>query len=130
MVLPNFLHLLNPPLALFVAVAPRLIDGVYKRFGAGGLLALPFVCLTLEKVTYDSFLAIRGYDMEAEQDAREKASGKASNAYGGFPSGGAQLPNLSLVAVRGEQDRLVLTWFGDEPREPPGPGACTTASAE
>jgi hypothetical protein len=60
MVLPNFLHLLNPPLALFVAVAPRLIDGVYKRFGAGGLLALPFVCLTLEKVTYDSFLAIRG----------------------------------------------------------------------
>ena len=44
----------------------------------------------------NTLAAARGYDLEAEQDKR------GGNAHGDFPSGGAALPNLSLIPVRCE----------------------------
>ena len=77
------------------------------------------VTLTLEKVSYDTLAAARGYDLEAEHEAKVAAAG--GNLHGGFPSGGAALPNCSLIPVRGEQDRLILSWLGDRPRGEPVP---------
>ena len=77
------------------------------------------VTLTLEKVSYDTLAAARGYDLEAEHEAKVAAAG--GTLHGGFPSGGAALPNCSLIPVRGEQDRLILSWLGDRPRGEPVP---------
>jgi hypothetical protein len=41
------------------------------------------------------------------------------NPHGEFPSGGAKLPSFSLIAVRGEEDRLIIPLLGDEPRKTP-----------
>tara|TARA_B110001469_G_scaffold82312_1_gene77850 strand:+ start:317 stop:469 length:153 start_codon:yes stop_codon:yes gene_type:complete len=30
---------------------------------------------------------------------------------------GAKLPSFSLIGVRGEEDRLIITMLGDEPRK-------------
>ena len=31
---------------------------------------------------------------------------------------GAKLPSFALIAVRGEEERLIITMLGDEPRKP------------
>ena len=85
--------------------------------GVTGVLALPFITLTLEKVGYDTFLAARGRDLDAEREAAAEASGsKKIGAHGEFPSGGAALPSFSLIPVASEQSRLVITLLGDKPR--------------
>lgn len=102
------LHWLNPPLAIFTIVAPRIIHGLYKRFGVAGCLALPWMTLTLEKTSYDTLAALRGYNPEREYEPEKT---------GGFPSGGSALPSFALVPVRGERDRLIITLLGDTPRQ-------------
>ena len=58
------IHVLNPFLFVFTKVMPRIIGPYYRAFGVTGVLALPFITLTLEKVGYDTFLAARGRDLE------------------------------------------------------------------
>jgi len=60
-----------------------------SRFGVHGFLALPFVTLSIEKCIYDTVQSLQGIDPNVVPEGR-----------GGFPSGGAALPSLSLVAVR------------------------------
>ena len=108
---------LNPFLFVFTKVMPRIIGPYYRAFGVTGVLALPFITLTLEKVGYDTFLAARGRDLDAEREAAAEASGsKKIGAHGEFPSGGAALPSFSLIPVASEQSRLVITLLGDKPR--------------
>jgi hypothetical protein len=102
-------HVLNPVLYVFTKVAHRIIGPLYNRFGVPGILALPWGMLTIEKCAYDTFLAARGQDLNAEK----KRTGV--NPHGEFPSGGASLPSLSLIAVRGEDDRLIVPYL-DPPR--------------
>lgn len=70
-----------------------LVDFVYKRFGAAGLIGVPAVTLTMEKTCYDTYTAY--YGQSIYDDAATKP-----NPHGGFPSGGAQLPSLSLIHTR------------------------------
>ena len=35
-----------------------------------------------------------------------------------FDPTGAKLPSFALIAVRGEEERLIITLLGDEPRKP------------
>ena len=65
---------------------------IYQRFGAKGLLALPFISLTSEKICYDTFQAFRGHDIYS--------NGPKEGAGGGFPSGGSELPSFSLIPVQ------------------------------
>ena len=109
----NQLHVLNPLLYLYTKAMPLLIEPLYKRFGVGGIVALPWVTLTVEKSMYDTFLAARGHDMYTE--ARETGE----NPHGEFPSGGAKLPSFSVLPVLGEQHRLIIPFLGDEPRKHP-----------
>jgi len=107
------LHVFNPVLYLYTKLMPLLITPLYNAFGVPGLVALPWVTLSLEKVAYDTFTAARGHDMyTAAQESGE-------NPHGEFPSGGAKLPSFSLIAVRGEEDRLIIQLLGDEPRKAP-----------
>lgn len=172
------LHVLNPVLYLYTKAMPKLITPLYNAFGVPGLVALPWVMLSLEKVAYDTFTAARGHDMYTE------AQETGQNPHGEFPSGGdrswfemahlwpwwrqrpppgfpegagrawpiaercsgrpapsngaaqsarehtpaetlltfhptgAKLPSFSLIAVRGEEDRLIISMLGDEPRKP------------
>ena len=176
------LHVLNPVLFLYTKAMPKLITPLYNAFGVPGLVALPWVMLSLEKVAYDTFTAARGHDMYTE------AQETGQNPHGEFPSGGgrswfemahlwprwrqrrpqsptsrlprgrraclayrgallgspsslewrrtvrlrahpaetrlafhptgAKLPSFSLIAVRGEEDRLIISVLGDEPRKP------------
>ena len=78
----------------------KIIDRVYRRVGAAGLLAIPFVSLTLEKSLYDTYCSYHGQDIYAEHDGTPK--------HGGFPSGGASLPSLSLVQTRTEEERVTF----------------------
>jgi hypothetical protein len=107
-------HLFNPLLFVFTKVAHHIIGPLYNRFGVPGVLALPWITLASEKVAYDTFLAARGYDLQEE---RRKKGGQ--NPHGEFPSGGAGLPSLSLLPVANEQQRLIISIFGDEPRKLP-----------
>jgi hypothetical protein len=70
----------------------RFFSFVYERFGAPGLLLVPFVSLTMEKTAYDTFQAFRGHDIYTR--------GVAEGARGGFPSGGNELPSFSLIPVQ------------------------------
>jgi hypothetical protein len=70
----------------------RFFHFVYIRFGAPGLLSLPFISLTCEKVLYDTVQAARGYDIYS--------NGPRDGAKGGFPSGGSELPSFSLIPVQ------------------------------
>ena len=108
------IHVLNPFLFVFTKVMPRIIGPYYRAFGVTGVLALPFITLTLEKVGYDTFLAARGHDLEAEN---EKSGNSKIGAHGEFPSGGAALPSFSLIPVASEEKRLVITLLGDRPRD-------------
>ena len=83
----------------------KIVGAVYNRVGATGLLAIPFVSLTAEKSTYDTYCAYWGNDIYAAS----KSSGDAPK-HGGFPSGGAALPSLSLIKTRTdlEKDRATF----------------------
>ena len=63
----------------------------------------------------------------------ERSSGRPVASYGATQSAyeripaetlltfhptGAKLPSFALIAVRGEEDRMVITMLGDEPRKP------------
>ena len=106
-------YVFNPLLYLYTKSAPTLVRFLYKKLGVPGIMALPWITLSLEKVSYDTLAAARGQDMYAEA----QASSANSQPHGGFPSGGAMLPSWSLVPVRGEEDRLIFWIFGDKPRE-------------
>ena len=169
------LHVLNPVLYLYTKAMPKLITPLYNAFGVPGLVALPWVMLSLEKVAYDTFTAARGHDMYTEaQETGQNPHGEFPSGGGrswfevahlwprcpppGFPGGagrawptaercsgrpaawsgaaqsacehtpaetrlafhptGAKLPSFSLIAVRGEEDRLIISMLGDEPRKP------------
>ena len=117
-------HVFNPLLWVFTKVMPKLIGPLYRTFGVPGLVALPWVTLTVEKVAYDTLAAARGYDMQAEHAKKQQEQGE--NMHGGFPSGGAALPNLSLLPITSEENRLILSLLGDAPRQQPAP---TTVAA-
>ena len=68
----------------------HVVQAVVKSpVGVYGLLALPFFTLAMEKCIYDTTQAAQGIDPNVRPADR-----------GGFPSGGAALPSLSLVPVR------------------------------
>ena len=77
----------------------RVVDVVYKRVGAAGLLGIPFATLTMEKSTYDTYCAYHGHSI---YEAKE------NNPNGGFPSGGAALPSFSLLKTRAETERATF----------------------
>jgi len=70
----------------------RFFTFIYERFGAAGLLFVPFITMSMEKVCYDTFQAYRGHDIYT--------TGPTEGAKGGFPSGGSSLPSFSLIPVR------------------------------
>lgn len=53
-------HVFNPVLYMYTKAMPLLITPLYNCFGVPGLVALPWVMLSLEKVAYDTFTAARG----------------------------------------------------------------------
>ena len=65
----------------------RFVVWLHSRIGIGGILALPVMSLTMEKVGYDTFNAYHGRDLQEER----RRTGE--NPYGGFPSGGSALPS-------------------------------------
>jgi len=65
---------------------------IYERFGPAGLLLVPFITMSMEKVCYDTFQAYRGHDIYT--------TGPTEGAKGGFPSGGSSLPSFSLIPIR------------------------------
>jgi hypothetical protein len=68
----------------------RVVESVVRSpVGVYGLLALPFLTLTMEKSIYDTVQAWQGLDPNVRPKDR-----------GGFPSGGAALPSFSLIPVR------------------------------
>jgi hypothetical protein len=68
----------------------RAVEAVVRSpLGVYGLLALPFCTLAVEKCIYDTVQAAQGIDPNVRPKDR-----------GGFPSGGAELPSFSLIAVR------------------------------
>jgi hypothetical protein len=117
-------HILNPLLYVYTKVAPQLINVLYRRFGVTGILSMPFITLTVEKVFYDSLQAARGYDLQEER----RKSGQ--NPHGDFPSGGAALPSWSLVPVASEEDRLIIGFLGDRPRWTPAAESQSSGNAE
>jgi len=73
----------------------RIVERVVRSpIGVYGLLGLPFVTLAMEKSIYDTVQAYQGINPNVRPADR-----------GGFPSGGAALPSLSLIPV---QKRLVV----------------------
>jgi len=71
-------------------VTGRVIERVVKSpVGVYGLFALPFITLAMEKSIYDTVQSWQGLDPNVVPVDR-----------GGFPSGGAKLPSLSLIPVQ------------------------------
>lgn len=71
-------------------VTVRILERLGKtRGGIYGIFALPFLTLAMEKSVYDTVQSIQGISPHDVPDDR-----------GGFPSGGANLPSFSLVAVQ------------------------------
>lgn len=85
-------------------VFAKIVGTVYNRVGVAGLLAIPFGSLAIEKSTYDTYCAYWGNDIYAKQ----KATGSVDGQHGGFPSGGAALPSLSLIKTRVLTDRTIF----------------------
>ena len=79
----------------------KVVGAVYNRFGAAGLLGIPFGSLTIEKSTYDTYCAYHGHDIYAQHNGEAK--------HGGFPSGGAALPSLSVLKTRTDPEARI-TW--------------------
>lgn len=52
----------------------RLFSFVYQKFGPMGLLAVPFITMSIEKVCYDTFQAYQGHDLYTN-GPREGAKG-------------------------------------------------------
>ena len=76
----------------------RVVERVVASpVGVYGLLALPFVTLAMEKSIYDTVQAWQGIDPNIRPKER-----------GGFPSGGADLPSFSLIAVRKPEPQVQL----------------------
>lgn len=74
-------------------VTSRVVERVVKSpVGVYGLFALPFITLAMEKSIYDTVQAWQGLDPNIVPADR-----------GGFPSGGASLPSLSLIPVQKRQ---------------------------
>jgi len=74
-------------------VTSRVVERVVKSpVGVYGLFALPFLTLAMEKSIYDTVQAWQGLDPNIVPADR-----------GGFPSGGSNLPSLSLIAVQKRQ---------------------------
>ena len=71
-----------------------LVSTIYKRVGPGGLLAIPFCTLTMEKVAYDTYTAYWG------KSIYEDAAAAAKKPVPQFPSGGSQLPSFSVIETR------------------------------
>jgi hypothetical protein len=67
---------------------------VNSPVGVYGLLALPFLTLGMEKCIYDTVQAAQGINPNTRPADR-----------GGFPSGGAELPSFSLIAVQNNNAR-------------------------
>lgn len=74
----------------------KIVDQVYRRVGATGLLLIPFGSLAVEKSTYDTYCAYHGHSIYEQ---------KENNPHGSFPSGGAGLPSFSLLKTRPENER-------------------------
>jgi len=108
---------------LFTIVAPKIIEGLYRRFGVAGCLALPWITLTIEKTSYDTLAALRGFNPEKEYDPK---------VTGGFPSGGggSALPSFALLPIRGEEDRLIIPFLGDKPRQKHPAAAITITDSD
>lgn len=71
-------------------ITVRAIEAIAKSpVGVPGLLALPFLTLAMEKSIYDTIQSAQGFDPNVIPADR-----------GGFPSGGASLPSLSLIPVQ------------------------------
>ena len=71
-------------------VTSRIVERVVKSpVGVYGLFALPILSLAMEKSIYDTVQAWQGLDPNVVPADR-----------GGFPSGGAALPSLSLIPVQ------------------------------
>ena len=68
----------------------RVVERVVRSpVGVYGLFALPLVTLAMEKSIYDTVQAWQGLDPNVIPADR-----------GGFPSGGGNLPSLSLIPVQ------------------------------
>ena len=68
----------------------RVVERVVRSpVGVYGLFVLPLVTLAMEKSIYDTVQAWQGLDPNVVPADR-----------GGFPSGGANLPSLSLIPVQ------------------------------
>ena len=52
----------------------RFFSFVYQKFGPVGLLAVPFITMSMEKVCYDTFQAYQGHDLYTD-GPREGARG-------------------------------------------------------
>lgn len=77
----------------------KVVDAILRsRVGGAGLLAVPFLTLTMEKSVYDTVQAIQGIDPNVRPADR-----------GGFPSGGAALPSFSLIAVQKPKQTTTTT---------------------
>jgi hypothetical protein len=81
----------------------RVVGQAYNRFGAAGLLGIPFVSLMMEKSLYDTWCAYHGQSIYEDAEGTD-AIGK----HGGFPSGGASLPSFSLLKTREETERATF----------------------
>mmetsp|Transcript_19524 Transcript_19524/g.40456 ORF Transcript_19524/g.40456 Transcript_19524/m.40456 type:complete len:130 (-) Transcript_19524:49-438(-) len=72
-----------------------ILNGVYRRTGVYGFLALPFFTLAMEKSVYDTVQAAQGKDVTDVVHSGEKNRERPT-----FPSGGGQaLPSFSLIPV-------------------------------
>ena len=71
-------------------VTVRVLERLSKtNSGLYGIIALPFLTLSMEKSIYDTVQSLQGIDPNIVPADR-----------GGFPSGGSNLPSFSLVPVQ------------------------------
>ena len=78
---------------------------IYNNFGVPGMLAIPFVSISLEKSLYDSYCAYHG---ESIYEDAEKKGYHGQGVHGAFPSGGASLPSFSLIETRPMEENVTF----------------------
>eukprot|EP01063_Lacrimia_lanifica_P006738 TRINITY_DN14248_c0_g1_i1.p2 TRINITY_DN14248_c0_g1~~TRINITY_DN14248_c0_g1_i1.p2 ORF type:complete len:133 (+),score=43.41 TRINITY_DN14248_c0_g1_i1:88-486(+) len=108
-----FYQIFHPVLYGYTKLAPYLVRGILRTFGVRGLIALPFMTLTSEKIIYDTFIAMRGIDLYKE-DESEQVYGDGEQVQ--FPQGGGSLGSWSVMPIASEEDRWIFEIFGDKPR--------------